>query len=222
MTSFRAFFFFVGVLFPVFFQTLMADELVFFRNGGNMPIQNHELQAGRIRLQINQTDFMEVDAQWVDHFEPFTPEKKEESPAPAPQAAANRPAPLSLSQIQPAIREMAKKYQLDHKLITAMIRAESNFNPYAISPKGAQGLMQLMPETVQQLQVRNVFDFRENIEAGTRYLKQLLDTYQNDLSLALAAYNAGPSAVSLYRGIPPFPETRQYIQKVLYGRLQVQ
>jgi len=202
-------------------MTLKADELVFFRNGQNMPIQSHVLQVGRIRLQLNQTDFMEVDAQWVDYFELYTPAKKEESPAPQSVASPGS-APLSISQIQPAIREMAKKYQLDHKLITAMIRAESNFNPYAISPKGAQGLMQLMPETVQRLQVHNVFDFRENIEAGTRYLKQLLDTYQNDLSLALAAYNAGPSAVSLYRGIPPFPETRQYIQRVLFGRLQVQ
>jgi soluble lytic murein transglycosylase-like protein len=102
-----------------------------------------------------------------------------------------------------------------------MIRAESDFDPRALSSKGAQGLMQLMPATSVQMKVQNPFDIRENLDAGARYFKQLLNTYQDDLALALAAYNAGPAAVSLYGGIPPFPETRQYIQKVLYGRLLV-
>ncbi len=200
-----------------------AEEMACLKNGRTLTIQSHQTLADRTRLIITDSDFIEMDPVLIDHFEPVTPSislpaKQTDVPA----GESSLPKTFQPLQIQPAIKEVAKKYSLDHKLITAMIRAESNFNPYALSPKGAQGLMQLMPETALQMKVRNVYDIRENLDAGARYLKQLLNNYQNDLALALAAYNAGPAAVSLYGGIPPFPETRQYIQNVLYGRLLVQ
>jgi len=113
------------------------------------------------------------------------------------------------------IREFAKKYNIDFALIKAMIRAESDFNPAAISKKGAKGLMQLMPETALRMNVSNVFNPRENIEGGVRYLKYLLSLFNNDLRLSLAAYNAGENIVSELRSIPPYRETVDYVQKVL-------
>jgi len=97
--------------------------------------------------------------------------------------------------------------------VDSVIRVESNYNPYALSPKGARGLMQLMPGTARDLGVGNSFDPRENIEAGVRYLKQLQDLYQDD-RLALAAYNAGPGAVQKYKTVPPYPETQAYVKRV--------
>jgi soluble lytic murein transglycosylase-like protein len=105
------------------------------------------------------------------------------------------------------------------KLVSAVIRAESGFNPRAVSRKGAQGLMQLMPTTASILGVRNSFDPRENIDGGVRHLRGLIDRFPQSLPLAIAAYNAGEKAVTQYGGIPPFPETQDYVTKVLqfYG-----
>ena len=107
------------------------------------------------------------------------------------------------------------RYNIDPHLIRAVIRTESAFNPRAVSKKGAQGLMQLMPGTAKELKVRNPFDPEENISGGTRYLRSLLDTFQQDLRLALAAYNAGPTIVRKDWAVPEFPETVQYIKRVL-------
>jgi soluble lytic murein transglycosylase-like protein len=113
------------------------------------------------------------------------------------------------------VRAAALRYDVPEKLVLAVIRTESGGNPRAVSRKGAQGLMQLMPQTAAILGVRNSFDPAENIDGGVRHLRRLIDRYGNDLRLALAAYNAGEQAVAQYGGIPPFAETRGYVQKVL-------
>ena len=110
---------------------------------------------------------------------------------------------------------MGRKYRVDPALIKAVIRAESAWNSQAVSSAGAQGLMQLMPGTSRRMDVDDPFDPAQNIEAGTRYLRQMLDVFNDDLMLALAAYNAGPGAVKKYNGVPPYTETRAYIKRVL-------
>jgi len=112
------------------------------------------------------------------------------------------------------IARVARQHDLPPALVKAVIASESNFNSAAISPKGAEGLMQLMPETAQALGVANSFHAEQNVQGGTAYLKQLIDRY-GDWQYALAAYNAGPKAVERYGGIPPFPETRAYVRRVL-------
>lgn len=115
----------------------------------------------------------------------------------------------------PFVRVAAEKHGLDENLIHSIIQVESNYNPAAVSVKGAVGLMQLVPETASQYGVQNVFDPQQNIDGGVRYLKDLFSRYRNDLRTVLAAYNAGPDAVKKHKGVPPFPETLRYIRKVL-------
>jgi len=119
------------------------------------------------------------------------------------------------NQYDSLISEFSKKYQVDFALIKAMIRAESGFNPFAVSRKGAKGLMQLMPETASRMNVSNILNPRENIEGGVRYFKYLLSLFDNDIRLSLAAYNAGENLVGELRSIPPYRETVDYIKKVL-------
>jgi len=112
------------------------------------------------------------------------------------------------------IRASALKHGVDEHLIEQVIAAESNFNPQAVSRKRALGLMQLLPETASRYGVKNVFDPGQNIDGGTHYLKDLLARYSGNLKLALAAYNAGPEMVDRYRGVPPFPETQNYVRGI--------
>lgn len=112
------------------------------------------------------------------------------------------------------IRSMAQKYDVDPELIHSIIRAESNYDSRAVSPKGAVGLMQLMPDTAKEYGVKDRYNPLENIEGGVKYLKELLQIYDQKDDLVLAAYNAGPEAVKKHKGIPPYPETVQYIQRV--------
>jgi soluble lytic murein transglycosylase-like protein len=138
-------------------------------------------------------------------------------PAPsAPAFSLIDPDPsMDSNNFESFIIEFAKKYGVDSALIKAMIRAESGFNPYAVSRKGAKGLMQLMPETALRMNVSNVFNPKENIEGGVRYFKYLLSLFNNDVRLSLAAYNAGENIVAQLGTIPPYRETVDYVRKVL-------
>lgn len=122
---------------------------------------------------------------------------------------------LAPGRLEEIIRSAADRYGIDPNFVRAVIKAESDFNTQARSSKGAQGLMQLMPDTARLHNVSNVYNPDENIDGGVRHLRLLLDRYQGDLRLTLAGYNAGVQAVEKYGGVPPYPETREYIQRVL-------
>ena len=132
------------------------------------------------------------------------------------------PTKVSRSEIDDLITKYSDKTGLDEDFVKAVINQESGFNPNATSKCGAMGLMQLMPSTAQGLGVTNAYDAEQNIEGGTKYLKGLMDRFNNDKSLALAAYNAGPNAVKKYGGIPPYAETQNYVKSVLskYDRMK--
>jgi len=178
-----------------------ADYVV-LRSGARLNVTSYELLGDKYRLQMN-GGIAEIPVAEVLAIEP------EEIFEPLPE-------PLSpTTPFHDIIRAAADRYGVDADLIHCVIAIESNFNPKAISPKNARGLMQLMPQTAAQLGVRDVFDPRENIDAGTRYLKDMLARYDNDLTLALAAYNAGPERVAQFgRRLPPYAETVKYVQRI--------
>jgi soluble lytic murein transglycosylase-like protein len=138
-----------------------------------------------------------------------------------PQSEQNSPLRHGFTQkeIDDAINKAADRHAVDPNLVRALVKVESNFNPNAVSRKGAMGLMQLMPQTARQMKLTNPFNPEENIDAGVRHLKDLLDSYGGDVRLSLAAYNAGAGAVARSAGIPHYAETRNYVKRItqLYG-----
>lgn len=121
---------------------------------------------------------------------------------------------FSQAQLDAAVQRAAQRHNVDPNLVRALIKVESNFNPNAVSSKGAMGLMQLMPQTARDLHLTNPFDPEENVDAGVRHLKQLMESFGGDVRLSLAAYNAGAGAVVRNSGIPPFSETRNYVRRI--------
>ncbi len=155
--------------------------------------------------QIQQFNLAEIPS--ASHFPPIQPRLK--------GSISETPRAGSPAQYRSLINKAAQRYRLNPKLIAAIIHIESSFDPYAVSDAGAMGLMQLMPETAAWLGVSNPMDSESNIMGGCKLLRWLLDKYHNNLPLTLAAYNAGPKVVARYNGIPPYPETRKYVAKVL-------
>jgi soluble lytic murein transglycosylase-like protein len=177
-----------------------ADYAV-LRSGLRLHITGYETAGDRVRLTVD-GGLVEVAADSILSVE------REDVFPPRPAAA------VPTGPFGNLIHAAAEKHGVDERLITHVIAVESNFNPRAISHKRALGLMQLLPVTAARFSVANAFDPAQNIEAGTRYLKELLDRYSGNLPLALAAYNAGPEMVERYRGVPPFPETQKYVRQI--------
>ncbi len=207
-----------------------ATDVATLRNGFTI---RHESRAPlgettRLFLTADGSSFVDVPTAEIVQIEPdlnapATPEKSSETLATAPAAmnpalpATVPPTPASTrpADIAEAVNSASGRYRIDPDLVNSVIRAESGFKVHAISPKGAQGLMQLMPGTASNLGVSNAFDPNANVDGGTRYLRELLERYNFDLVKALAAYNAGPHRVEQYGGVPPYLETRKYVASIV-------
>ena len=195
-----------------------AAEVAVLRNGASISFVRKEEVGSVTRLYVS-GGFMDVATADIVSFEkddsPFsatTETATSSAPITHPASAPQVSAPVDLDQV---VRDASSRYQLDPDFVSSVIQAESNFKPRAVSPKGAQGLMQLMPGTAAQLGVKDPFDPRANVEAGTAHLSYLLDQYHNDPIKALAAYNAGAHRVQQYHGVPPYRETRAYVSKIV-------
>ena len=185
-----------------------AGEYAVFANGSMLRVDRHETSGGKVRL-YNADGYIEVDAAAVRGFE------AEEYVPPAPAPVTPTPAPVAQPAPSPSqlADAAADKYGLPRRLVRSVISTESDFQPLAVSPKGAIGLMQLTPATAEALGA-DPRDPSQNVDAGTRYLRDLLEKYDGGLWHALAAYNAGPGAVDKYQGVPPYRETIEYVGKI--------
>ena len=187
-----------------------AADLARLRNGFTIRHEHRQIDGAytRLFLSAGNTSFIDVPTTEIEGFE------RDLSPAPpeVSRQAGSSPAP-DLNQV---VTSASATYHLDPDLVNSVIHAESGFNSHAVSRKGAQGLMQLMPGTAVRLGVMNPFDPEANVGGGTRYLRQLLERYNFDLVKALAAYNAGPKKVEQYRGVPPYRETRDYVARIVH------
>lgn len=206
----------------------LASEVAILRNGFSIRHERREVRGAVTRLYTGtgSTSYIDVATDQIERFE------KDETPpppavtAPATTGAAsvspaplmNAPKPIKIAQpvnLEQVVKDASGKHQIDPDFINSVIRAESGFNTRAVSPKGAQGLMQLMPGTASNLGVSNAFDPNANVDGGTRYLRWLLEKYDYDVPKALAAYNAGPHRVEQYHGVPPYLETRAYVARII-------
>src|SRR6266436_7873844 len=190
----------VGVALTVCAAEARADYLV-LRSGARLNVSAYQLLGDHYHIQINGGS-AEIAVTDVVAIEP------EEIFVVAPRL------PLTQAPYGELIRSASQKYGVDADLLFSVIAAESNFNSKAISRRGARGLMQLLPATATRLGVTDIFDPAQNIDAGTRYLRDLMARYQGDLVLTLAAYNAGPGAVQRYGHVPPYHETISYVRAI--------
>jgi Transglycosylase SLT domain len=182
-----------------------ASDLAVLRNGFSIRHERRELVGSVTRLYLGADGdgYVDVPTGEIDRFE-------KDLSAPAAGKTPHR-----AQEMNEVINSVSSRHHLDPDLINSVIHAESGFNPKAVSPKGAQGLMQLMPRTASQLGVADAFDPSANVEGGTRYLRELLERYNFDLIKALAAYNAGPQRVEQYHGVPPYYETQAYVARIV-------
>src|ERR1700674_3813753 len=180
-------------------------DLAVLRNGFSIRHERREVVGSvtRLYLDAGRDGYVDVPTIEIDRFE-----KDLSAPAAGKMPDSSQP-------MDEVINAVSSRHHLDPDLINSVIHAESGFNPRAVSPKGAQGLMQLMPRTASELGVTDVFDPGANVEGGTRYLSELLVRYDFDLIKALAAYNAGPERVEKYHGVPPYYETQAYVAKIV-------
>jgi soluble lytic murein transglycosylase-like protein len=190
-----------------------ASDSAVLRNGFSILHQRRQVigDVTRLYLDGDQSSFVDIPTAEIDHFEnvPDPPAPKIDVPAASASSASH------VFDLNETVKAASGTYQLDPDLVTSVIHAESGFNVHAVSAKGAQGLMQLMPQTANQLGVKNAFDPEANVQAGTRYLSELLERYNFDLIKALAAYNAGPQRVEQYHGVPPYFETKAYVARIV-------
>jgi len=204
-----------GLILGLAVSSALASELAVLHNGFSIRHEKSEVVGSVTRLYLgtDRSGYVDIPTNEIDRFEKdLTP------PVLAPPALA-RPTEVPVAERPQSLNEVidtiGNRHHIDPDLINSVIRAESGFKPHAVSPKGAQGLMQLMPHTASQLGVANAFDPKSNVEGGTRYLRELLERYNFDLVKALAAYNAGPHRVEQYRGLPPYYETRAYVASII-------
>ncbi|HVI07586.1 MAG TPA: lytic transglycosylase domain-containing protein [Candidatus Binatia bacterium] len=195
----------------------LAAENAILRNGFSIRHERRQIVGDVTRLFVDggNSSFVDIPTAEIDHFEPVPEEhtaqaKPEQATPTAADASIKRPVDLN-----ELINSASDTYKLDPDLVNSVIRAESGFNVHAVSPKGAQGLMQLMPQTASELGVQNAFDPQANVDGGARYLRELLEKYDFDLIKALAAYNAGPQRVEQYGGVPPYYETKAYVARIV-------
>ncbi len=190
-----------------------ASQIAILKNGFSIRHERRAEMGNMTRLYTDgdASSYVDIPTEDIDHFEIDT------TPAaqPAVPAAVARPAQTPSANIDQIVGQASQVHKIDPDFINSVIRAESGFNVRAVSPKGAQGLMQLMPGTATNLGVNNAFDPRANVDGGTRYLRFLLEKYNYDVAKALAAYNAGPKRVDQYHGIPPYYETRAYVARII-------
>jgi hypothetical protein len=204
-----------------------ASDVAVLRNGFSIRHERRLVIGTTTRLFIDRksSSFVDIPTTEIDHFETLPPEAIQSESAKSESAkndtavqarlgssGKNPLPPLDLNEV---VRTASGTYSLDPDLVNSVIRAESGFNVRAVSPKGARGLMQLMPQTASQLGVQNAFDAEANVNGGTRYLRELLERYNFDLIKALAAYNAGPQRVEQYGGVPPYYETKAYVARIV-------
>ena len=200
-----------------------AADLAILRNGNSIRHERREVVGNVTRLYLSDTasGYIEIPSDQIERFEKDTAPPPPKSANPQPRAA--QPAPqvplatqkLSRDGLNQVVSGAGERHQIDPDFINSVIRAESGFHQNAVSKKGAQGLMQLMPGTASELGVKNTFDPNANVEGGTKYLRELLEKYNYDVPKALAAYNAGSKRVDQYHGVPPYYETQAYIARII-------